>query len=133
MKGQQVTVGIVVVIVIFSVLVISFAEELAGGLSKGSRVETVPVVEKRIESVLYTMSAVDRGETTVKLGDDYGLMEDNGDVLVNYTAELTLKPVEEDQRIIDPPVNFSLGEENVSNRFCVSKSESELLLNSGGC
>lgn len=133
MKGQQVTVGIVVVIVIFSVLVIGLAYLFSNELGQGSRVETVPVVEKRIESVLYTMSAVDRGETTVKFGDEYGLLEDKGDVLVNYTADLTIKPVEEEKRVINPPVNFSLGEENVSNRFCVSKSDSELLLSTGGC
>jgi hypothetical protein len=133
MKGQQVATGIVAVMVIFAGLVIGLAYLFSNELGEGSRVETVPIVEKRIESVLYTMSAVEKGSTTVKLGDSYGLEKDNGEVLINYTAELTIKPVEEEQRVINPPVNFSIGEEGVSDRFCVSKSDSDLELSVEAC
>ena len=133
MKGQQVAIGIVVVMVIFAGLVTGLAYLFSNELGEGSRVETVPIVEKRIESVMYTMSAVDKGSTTVKLGERYGLEKDNGDILINYTADLTIKPVEEERRRIDPPVSFSIGEKGFSDRFCVSKSDSELELSAEAC
>ena len=133
MKGAQIQVYIVVVMVLFSVAVLGLTVEFASGLDESARVETVPLVEKRVESAIYTMSGVKEGYTTVKMGDEYGLNRENGEVFINYSARLTLKDIEEGERIIDPPVDFSLGNEGISDRFCISKSDSNLVLNPSGC
>jgi hypothetical protein len=88
MKGVQMPIHVIIVYAIFGVTILALTVEFAGSLEDGSRVETVPVVEKRLEAAIYTMSGVKEGRTTVKLGDEYGLERKDENVLINYSASL---------------------------------------------
>lgn len=126
-------VHVIIVYAIFGVAVLALTVEFAGNLEDGSRVETVPVVEKRLEAAIYTMSGVEEGSTTVKLGDEYGLEKEDEEVLINYSTSLTIKPVDEEERTLDTPVDFSVTDQGISDRFCISKSDQGVSIGTGAC
>lgn len=135
MKGNSIELGINIITVLASVMILAIAVNFGVTLDEKAKVETLPTVEKRVESALLMLSGVKKGQVELDLDDDYGLQEKENKVLLNFTAEGVFVPSSDtfSEKQIESSANFRLKESGKSRYLCINKKPDKMLLYPGEC
>lgn len=136
MKGQVETAGRVAASLVIVLLLLSVALDTGSSIRDKIRIETIDVIGQRIGSAIYMTSGLEEGRTQLNFEEEYGIVEEDNKVYVNFTAgSLALSILEQTGKTrINPPVDFS-AEEGLDDNICVikSKSSSQVQVNQGEC
>lgn len=132
MKGITTHTQVIAVTIIHSVIILGLLVNYVSTLDQKGRLETLPVVDNRIESTIYTASGLEEGKIQMEMTDEYGLNREGGDIYVNYTAGSVLFTSSSRSRELEPPVDLSLSGEGKSSSFCIEKN-SGISIRPGEC
>lgn len=135
LKGNVGWISTTLLAMTLTVFVLVIAADTSESVKDKIRVETTPLVSRRISAAIYSLDAVDEGSIQLNFKESYGVDKDSGNRYVNYSVgSFALNILGKNGKSkLEAPVDYTL-KEGKSSTFCVLKEEgSDVRLKPGGC
>lgn len=134
MKGVAAKTQLIAVSVILAVILLGLTMNYLDTIDDKEKLETLPIVDNRIESTVYMASGLKNARIQLNLRDTYGLNQNKGIKYINYSTNATmLAGGSHRTRELNAPADFTLNDEGRNNKFCIHKTQNSLSISPEAC
>lgn len=124
----------VVLVIVMFIIAIGFDTNRA--VEDKVRLETMGMIEQRINSNIYMMDAVEEGSLEMVFKKSYSLEKDEGNIFLKYSAAGSLPRVMSPstrRTQLSPPKDIQLVKDGESDHFCITSDASDLEIAAQRC